>query len=80
MAPSDRLVNEPLEHIILGVVLVPIKKTKVLTTERTGLSDQSSPNSPIPAFLSLIIGWMYGMASLIVRLVVLTRRPMYLFA
>ena len=45
MVPANGLVDDPLEHVVLVATRERMYMNESLATERTGLSDQSSPKS-----------------------------------
>ena len=74
---EDSFIDDPLEHVVL-----PSRSTTGLasnigdpTRQRTGLSDQSSPNAFRLACRSLMMGLIWGIAWLMVDFVLLTSLP-----
>ena len=72
VVPGSAFVQNPLEHIVLLPDREQDDYKRAMARKRTGLSDQSSPNSFMFALLSLITGWMCGMARARVSFVLLS--------
>ena len=74
VVPGISFVQDPLEHIIL-LPAYEQQSAGELSEGRTGLSDQSSPNSFMFALLSSSAGLMCGMARESVSFALLSRAP-----